>query len=275
MCTNEVKISPVDSKLTVKKNARRVCLASWIDLLGYGKQIGEANFDPNNEKAFEPHKRLRNFHKLVEKHAKRDKFPTLVLNDGVVAFRDLLSDDASDTYDFFYRSWKLYSEVKKCDKIGARMVLASGFRNLGSDSGIKNTKEELIKILEKYKACDIKLNKATKQVGPFRPPFAILPQLQENFAFSKAYTAERSGKKGKLPGPNFYVDLNIFRCTKKFEPFICPYVEWSCKRLKLEITFAKFPEIENSEFEKIQEADMNGKSRIERRLFECEAHGCV
>ena len=264
MCTNEVKINPVDSKPTAKKS-RRVSLASWIDLRGYGEEIGAANFDPYNERAFNPRKRLMSFHKLVEKYAKTDKFPTLVLNDGVVAFRDLLSTDASDTYDFFGRSWRLYSEVKKCDTIGARMVLASGFRNLGSDSGIVNTKKELIKILKKYKAGDINLNEATKRVGPFRPPFAMIPQLQENFAFSRAYTAERSGKKGNLPGSNFYVDLNLFKCTDKFDSFI----QWSCNRLNLAIKFAA---IENSNFEEIGQADMNGKSQIERRLLECELY---
>ena len=242
---------------------RRTSLASWIDLLGYGKEIGKANFDPLNEEAKEPHDRLEEFHKTVKKHAKRKCFPTLVLNDGVVAYRDLFCDDASDTRDFFHRSLELYLEVNENDCIGARMVLASGFRNLGDDTGNEDTRTNLRKILDEYKNCCINLKQATKKLNLLRPPYAILPKLQENFAFSKAYTAERSGSKGNLPGPNLYVDLNIFKYPKRF----MPHVEWSSENLNLTINFAKFSAIENNNLGRIiQDTEMNNVNQITQYL---------
>jgi len=237
---------------------RRVSLATWIDLLGYGKKIGTANFDPNNPKAQKPQDRLRRFHDIVKENAETEFFPTLVLNDGVVAYRDLRKDDASDTNDFFHRSLKLYSKVNEQDCIGARMVLASGFRNLGSDAGNEYTRENLRKILDDYKNCCIDLDEATNKVYPFRPPYAIIPQLQENFAFARAYTAEKSGSGGKLAGPNFYVDLNIFKCTNGFKP----HVEWSSDYLNLTIKFAKF-QVDNNNF---CESLMNNSCKIEELL---------
>lgn len=241
---------------------RRTSLASWIDLLGYGKKIGKANFDPFNEKAKEPHDRLEKFHETIKKHAKRKCFPTLVLNDGVVAYRDLFCDDASDTRDFFHRSLKLYLEVNENDSIGARMVLASGFRNLGDDTGNEDTRRNFCKIFDEYKNCN-DLDQATEKLNLLRPPYAILPQLQENFAFSKAYTAERSGSKGNLPGPNLYVDLNIFKFPKRFTP----HVEWSSDSLKLTIKFAKFSASENNNLRRIlQDTEMNNVNQVTHYL---------
>lgn len=255
MCANEAEQNL--AKGEKKESKRIVSVASWIDLLGYGWQIGSVNFDPYNPNAQEPHKRLRKFHKTVECKAKQRVFPTLVMNDGAVAYRDLTSN-SSDTYDFLKNSWDLYSKVNEEDCIGARMVLASGFRYLGSDVGNEHTKENLEKILDDFWNKKITKEEAVQKVYPLRPPFGILPQLQENFAFSRAYIAEKSGSKGNLPGPRFYVDLNLFKCVKEFEP----YIKWSSSKLNLAIRF-----VEIKEFDEISHCmEMNNECQVARCL---------
>ena len=80
--------------------------------------------------------------------------------------------------------------------------------------------------------------------GPFTKPsrrdqdFDIVPQLQANFAFTKAYVAEASGSKGGLEGPNFYVDLILFRDGRPEWLDLGPSIEWSSPKLLLEARFA-------------------------------------
>src|SRR5581483_4816256 len=105
--------------------------ACWIDLLGYGAMIAEAEFNPLHIKAKAALTRLRRFHAIVAGHSGR-YFPTLVMNDGAVAYRDLSMRTRSVTHDFLVRAWSLFQEIKKAEAAeghpGARMVLATGFR---------------------------------------------------------------------------------------------------------------------------------------------------
>jgi hypothetical protein len=44
-----------------------------------------------------------------------------------------------------------------------------------------------------------------------RRNFDIVPQLQANFAFARAYQAEKSGRRGGFEGPNLFLDTAVFR----------------------------------------------------------------
>ncbi len=76
-----------------------------------------------------------------------------------------------------------------------------------------------------------------------RPAFDIVPQLQANFAFSKAYIAESSGTKCGLPGPNFYVDLMLFDSPRPNWLDIGPEIPWSHRDLGMHAKFASVLDI--------------------------------
>jgi len=44
-----------------------------------------------------------------------------------------------------------------------------------------------------------------------RRSFDIVPTLQANFAFARAYVAESSGTAGGFQGPNIFLDTKVFR----------------------------------------------------------------
>jgi hypothetical protein len=71
-----------------------------------------------------------------------------------------------------------------------------------------------------------------------RQDFDIVPQLQANFAFTKAYVAESSGSVGGLQGPNFFVDLSIFAQPMPDWIELGPTIDWSYERLGLRTSFA-------------------------------------
>ena len=107
----------------------QIAIVCWIDLLGYGAMIAEADFNPLHPKAVDAMKRLRSFHKTVADHSARI-FPTLVMNDGAAAYRDLSMRSRSPTHDFLMRAWRLFQSIQKDETAnglpGARVVMATG-----------------------------------------------------------------------------------------------------------------------------------------------------
>ena len=107
----------------------QVAVSSWIDLLGYGEMISASGFIPLHAEARDALARIRTFHRIVAEHSAR-YFPTLVMNDGAVAYRDLSLRARSPTHDFLVRAWKMFEAVRNEDMKnghpGPRMVLACG-----------------------------------------------------------------------------------------------------------------------------------------------------
>lgn len=218
----------------------QVAIACWIDLLGYGAMIAEAEFNPLHPKAARALARLRSFHQTVARHSVR-YFRTLVINDGAVAYRDLSLRSHSPTYDFLVRAWNLFNDIKRSEEAdgfpGARTVLASGFRLREQRAGVDPTGAQFASIMRRYQGRNIRASQAIREAAGILQPSTEVPPLQANFAFTKAYLAESSGSKGGLGGPNFFVDLAIFgeevpRWVVKGDT-----IAWSNDRLKMQGAF--------------------------------------
>lgn len=221
-------------------------VVSWIDLLGYGAMIAEAEFNPLHSRASDAMKRLRLFHEIVASHSARN-FPTLVMNDGAAAYRDLSLRSREPTHDFLVRSWGLYKSLNEDEKRrglpGARVVLAAGFRMRGRRAGIDAVSSQFRSVITRFGSGALTAEEAIREAAHIQPTFDIVPQLQANFAFSKAYVAETSGKGGGLKGPNFYVDLSIFEEPHPEWVRRGSTVQWSNQRLRMKASFAPVIEI--------------------------------
>ncbi|KAB1082571.1 hypothetical protein F4V91_31970 [Neorhizobium galegae] len=219
----------------------QVAIACWIDLLGYGRMIADAGFNPLHLNAKKAITRIRRFHQTVAEHSAHH-FPTLVMNDGAVAYRDLSMRSRSVTHDFLTRSWRLFEAIKAEDQKlghpGARLVLSCGFRMRGRRAGLDASRSHFESIITRLQDGAIDAQQAVHEAAAMRPRFDIVPQLQANFAFTKAYVAESSGTGGGLPGPNFYLDLILFGHSRPQWLELGPAIEWACPRLKLEAKFA-------------------------------------
>lgn len=225
----------------------QVSVACWIDLLGYGRMISDAGFNPLHPKAKEALGRIRAFHKIIAEHSTR-RFPTLVMNDGAVAYRDLSMRDSLVTYDFISRSWDLFQAIKaqesELDYPGARLVLACGFRMRGRAAGLEASRQHIERVISRLQNGEIDAQQAVSEAAKMQPPFDIVPHLQANFAFTKAYVAETSGTGGGLPGPNFYIDMALFGDIRPPWMNLGPNIDWNCPRLNLQATFARVDRIE-------------------------------
>lgn len=219
----------------------QVSVVCWFDLLGYGSMMAQANFNPLHQKAKEALKRLKQFHEIVAAHSSRH-FPTLVMNDGAAAYRDLSLRSRSVTYDFLVRAWSLFEAIRaeeaKSSLPGARAVLACGFRMRGRRAGIDVSNTHFRSIVSRLQSGDLNIDQAVHEAASMRPTFDVLPQLQANFAFTKAYVAEDSGARGNLPGPNFYVDLVLLRSNSPSWLQLGTPVLWSDTNLNLDAKFA-------------------------------------
>lgn len=232
------------SRPTVSKNANFPCQVSvvcWIDLLGYGGMISTAGFSPLHPLAAKALKRLRRFHEVVADNSAWN-FPTLVMNDGAVAYRDLSLRTRSNTHDFLNRAWTLFRQIQETEEKdgypGARLVLASGFRMLGRRAGIDARTGQFKSLIDRFGRGAISAEQAIREAAMIQPKFDIIPHLQANFAFTKAYVAETSGTAGGLPGPAFYVDMALFNGRPDWIK-LGPDIDWKHDRLGLSATFAR------------------------------------
>ncbi|RLJ51680.1 hypothetical protein BCF46_1895 [Litoreibacter meonggei] len=223
----------------------RVAIVSWIDLLGFGSQIGALGLNPLAEGADVAINRLRSFHEVVASCSKRN-FPTLVINDGAVAFRDLSYRSQSTTYDFFKDSWKLFKAVSHKESQvghpGPRMVTAIGFRRLGRGNAIRSSEDQFTSLLKRLKDGKITKEQAIYEARTIKKDFDIVPQLQANFAFSKAYVAESGGKKEGFEGPNWFVELKCFSGGKCQCFDFSSQFPWESKELGISTEFGKVRE---------------------------------
>ncbi len=200
-----------------RSNSRIVSLAFWLDLRGYGAMLNHSSFDPTCESAKVAINRLRRFQAVVAKHS-RTTFPTLVINDGAVAYRDIGMTRRDRALPFIERCWALFHEATIADAEDGRDgnlrgVLATGLRAKGSDRGILAQNAAITQIIDDLAAHRISAEEAKQAAWRVRRVHDIVPQLQANFAFSRAYTAEQGGKTdaAKLTGPRFYLETRILR----------------------------------------------------------------
>lgn len=223
-----------------------VSIACWFDLLGYGAMIEDACFDPVHPSADKPIARLRAFQRIVRKHSSAG-FPTLVINDGAVAQTNIEEPRSDKVWRFIERCWALYREATVSDLRyggpGLRAVIAVGLRAKGANAGILAQEQELTEIIDALVAGEIDRNAAVAQARKVRRVFDIVPQLQANFAFTRAYEAEQAGKDGGFPGPNLYLDTMVFNdgvpgWIKGGEPF-----PWRPKKRSLSTSFMTVNEI--------------------------------
>ncbi|WP_066585086.1 hypothetical protein [Sphingomonas pruni] len=193
-----------------------VSLAFWLDLRGYGGMLNKAGFDPTCPEAKAALDRLYEFQAIVAAHS-RTTFPTLVINDGAVAYRDIGLLRKDRAWLFIERCWNLYQETSAADRKlkgdGLRGVLAVGMRAKGSNRGIVRQNEEIAAIIDDLAADKITATEAKTAAWRVRRVNDIVPQLQANFAFSRAYTAEQSAidDARKLIESRFYLDTRVFK----------------------------------------------------------------
>lgn len=243
-----------------------VSIACWFDLLGYGEMIDEAGFDPTHAGAKRPIARLRAFHRVVSKHS-GGGFPTLAMNDGAVAYSNVEQVRSDKVWRFIERCWALYGEATvtdmRNDGPGLRAVIAVGLRAKGSKRGIVAQDDAIAAIIDDLVAGRIGRDEAIAEARKIRRVFDIVPQLQANFAFTRAFEAEHAGTKAGLSGPNLYLDLAVFRSG--VPPWILsgPTVPWRPKKTSLSTSFAAINEIHGVAPEVANEAFRTGRELLD------------
>jgi hypothetical protein len=208
--------------------------------------IDAAGFDPTHANARRPLARLRAFHRIVAKHSSGG-FPTLVMNDGAVAYSNVEQVRSDKVWRFIERCWALYGEATLTDNRnggpGLRAVIAAGLRAKGSNRGIVAQDDAIAAIIEDFAAGRLGLDETLTEARKVRRVFDIVPQLQANFAFTRAYEAEQSGTTGGFPGPNLFLDVALFK--RGVPPWITagPLKLWRPKKASLSTSFIAVTEM--------------------------------
>ena len=227
------------------KGTRRkveVSCTAWIDLLGYGSAIAEAGFNPFSPMAARALERLQDFHEIVVSHSHLN-LPLFIMNDGAAAYRDISVRTNFVTRDFICRCFALFTDINEREARkefpGARMVIAPGFRVRAPYTDRIYQSGKLDSIRSRLADEEISVNQAVMEAWSTPPRGGIVPELQANFGFSKAYLAEQSGSKGGLPGANCYIDTALFSDPLPTWMELGPEIQWSHKTLGLKASFKR------------------------------------
>lgn len=234
-----------------------VSIACWIDLLGYGALLNASSFDPSCPAAKPAVARLRAFQEVVAMHS-RASFPTLVINDGAVAYRDIGLKRRDRVLPFIERSWTLFEAANKADHVlggdGLRAVVAVGLRAKGSNRGLLDQHQALTQIVEDLAAHRISKEEALKGVRAYRRLHDVVPQLQANFAFARAYTAEQGGSREGLGGASFYLDTRLFCEGVPNWAAAGPQIDWRPTQARIANLATSFVAVETLHAPSVSEA---------------------
>lgn len=186
---------------------------TWVDLLGYGTMLRECNFDPTSKEAKNALIRLENFNRLSIKHS-ASVFPILQINDGIVSWRELSFRTKSVTQDFIDRSLAFFYELTDMEKQnsfpGPRMVISVGVRMKMESNKKEVAKQRAEYLLKQIQEEKITYEQAVYTACSFYDFCNGVNALQANFAFTKSYLAEESGRKGGFEGNNAFIDMSFF-----------------------------------------------------------------
>lgn len=197
------------------KRTIEVSICYWVDLLGYGSMLNSVEFNPLSNNAQISVNRLKSFHNMIRNSSKAKVFNSLALNDGAIFYRDLSPRSKSVTFDFLNRAYKVHKQINEQEKElglpGCRSVVAVGFRirdkNYSKDD-LKNGIGQYL--IDQVKNNTMSFEEAILKALSIKPCYDVVPELQANFAFTKAYLADDAGSKGGFGGNNFFVDSSIF-----------------------------------------------------------------
>jgi len=224
-----VKSNPKTAKGQCRET--EICIAAWMDLLGYGAMLEKSKFEPFDSITRKAINRIDIFHNEIAKTSSK-LFPSFVMNDGAVFYKDLSPRSKETSFDFLNKAFNVFSTINLIEHSqgfpGARMVIATGFRVRRRTSIKEHLRNGIAKhIIKKIEQGEMAIEEAVMYSLMTRPDFDSYPELQANFAFSKAYIADAGGSKKGLPGPNCYVDISLFESDLpewiKFEKLI----DWS------------------------------------------------
>ena len=108
---------------------------------------------------------------------------------------------------------------------------------LGRRAGLDECSEAIRAIIERLEAGFIDAERAVAEAGRLRSTFDVVPQLQGNFAFTKAYLADQGGTKAGLVRAQCFVDMVLFSKPPTFLD-LGAAISWRHKSLALAAQFA-------------------------------------
>ena len=186
-------------------------LTVWSDLLGFGKEFYNNQWELNPEAWQKIDLRLKNFYRHHYLNFASINEYIFILNDGIVRTIPLIWRDATMINQLFEVSMWIrniiisHVNVNKNDNIGARTVLSYGerFNSFLDEITVDDLVYNYTKKDKNQKSqLAIKTGDYTLMHNP-RP-------LQMNTALSKSYIIESLGSKAGIDGNNFFIDKSFF-----------------------------------------------------------------
>ncbi len=190
-------------------------LTVWSDLLGFGKEFYNNQWELNPEAWQKIDLRLKNFYRQHYLNFSSLNEYIFILNDGIVRTIPLVWKDTTIVNQLLEVSMWIrnivisHVNVNRDDNIGARTVLSYGERFNSFLDEI--TVDDLVYNYTK------KDKKAKSQLALNTGDYTLMHnprQLQMNTALSKSYIIESLGSNQGIDGNNFFIDKSFFDYLK-------------------------------------------------------------
>lgn len=214
--------------------------------------LRSVSFDPTADEARIAISRLTNFQRIATSQASR-KFPAFPVNDAVAFFTDLSPRSRHPSFDFINKALITFRLVNDADRTqgfpGARMIIAVGPR-VRVPGILRGDERHLASLLTRLSSGVVSARQMIMEAFRVSPIAGLVPALQGNFAFTKAYLADGDGSRANLGGPECYVDLALFSVPRPSWIRFSEEIPWANDGMSA--TFGKFSELMKREADRIQ-----------------------
>lgn len=196
----------------------RLYFCMWSDLLGFGNQFFQNNWQLSETDKFQIYLRLNNAHSIVLQQTSPSE-RVFILNDGIAKVTEIKLSPTDLTpllnVSLFFRGIilthiNIIQSENKTNLPGCRTVVSFG-------EGIEYITREIKYDDFLFNYCrknPHELGKSSKING--NPTILYNPvELQMNTAFSKSYILESGGSKAGLSGANLFIDSSVLNVMDK------------------------------------------------------------
>jgi hypothetical protein len=191
-----------------RRGRASVYIVAWVDLLGYGTQIGAAGLNPIHPDAIVAQERLRRFSDTIKAHSARF-FPSIVINDGAVLYRHLSFRSSANTTEFLSKARALHGSLKAADPIGARMIVSVGFRGRGTAAKSDDLSHIAQALKKKIDLGQKTVEQALLEALLLKSSFNQAFPLNSNYAFTKSYIVDEYGSARGFGGASVFIEKAI------------------------------------------------------------------
>lgn len=186
----------------------------WMDLTGIGRLLAGVGYDTSRPEAKEVIAYISYFQEKLRSTLKAGRIDCyqIFLNDGAVICFDLRHKRNETVFNFVGLVFDLHNEIRQYrenrDDFDIRSIIAVGLRLKGFRP-FSNNQATLYELIRQAETNELTICDAILKAASMNMNLGRIPQLQANFAFTKAIMADEAGSGEGFRVGGCYIDTHL------------------------------------------------------------------